>query len=263
MRSRGSLARDVAAVRSLLLAASFVPAAGLAAGEPDRAEYAVRWDPAEGGPANAQELLSLLGASDNAGRAYEVRYFDLPRPATAPPDSIVILRQRTREDGKAEVRLKYRSTHPLAESWACPDGARFEKAQELDVSFAASAEPSRVYAYSCTLAANAPPAFLGAVAKPCAVRMVRYEHEGDRIEEWTLAGGGVRLEVSRAASNSPKPLAKFGKLVERLRALGVRPLDESKTEFGSRCPEGLAPSRLSPGPRVDMIPSWRRDARAR
>jgi hypothetical protein len=231
----------VATIRALLLAAAFVPAARLAAGEPDRAEYAVRWDPAAGGPANVRELLSLLGASESAGRAYEVRYFELSRPANAPPDAIVILRQRTREDGKAEVRVKYRSTQPLAESWACPDGARFEKSQELDVSFAASAEPSRAYAYSCTLAANAPPAFLGAVPKPCAARMVRYEHEGDKIEEWTLPGGGVRLEVSRVASNSPKQLAKFGKLVERLRALGVKALDESKTEFGSRCPEAKSP----------------------
>jgi hypothetical protein len=239
----------VATIRALLLAAAIVPAAGLLAGEPERAEYAVRWDPAEGGPANLQELLSLLGASESAGRAYEVRYFELPRPANAPPDAIVILRQRTREDGKAEVRLKYRSTQPLPESWACPDGARFEKEQELDVSFAASPEPARVYAYSCTLVAKAPPPALGATPKSCAARMVRYEFEGDKIEEWTLPVGGVRLEVSRAAPNGPEQLAKFGELVERLRARGVKPLDETKTEFGSRCPEVKVPSVPTPEPR--------------
>lgn len=236
--------------RALLVAAALLPAAGLLAGEPERAEYAVRWDPAEGGPASVRELLAFLGAQASTGRAYEVRYFDFPRPANAPPDSIAILRQRTREDGKAEIRLKYRSAHPLPESWACPDGARFKKAEELDVSFAASPEPARVYAYSCTLVAKAPPAVLGATPKSCAARMVRYEFEGDKIEKWTLPGGGARLEVSRAAPNGPEQLAKFGELVERLRARGVKPLDESKTEFGSRCPEAKAPSAApTPEPR--------------
>ena len=239
----------VATIRALLLAAAFVPAAGLLAGEPERAEYAVRWDPAEGGPANVRELLSLLGAPEGTGRTYEIRYFNFPRPANAPPGTTAILRQRTREDGKAEVRLKYRSAQPLSGPWACPDGARFRKAEELDVSFAASPEPLRVYAYSCTLEAKAPPPVLGATPKSCAARMVRYEFEGDKIEEWTLPGGGVRLEVSRAASNSPDHLTKFVELVERLRARGVKPLDETKTEFGSRCPEGA----VSLGSGADII----------
>ena len=67
--------------------------------------------------------------------------------------------------------------------------------------------------------------------------MVRYEHAGDKIEEWTLPGGAVRLEVSRTASNHAKHESRFGELVERLRARGVKPLDASKTELGSRCPD--------------------------
>ena len=94
-----------------------------------------------------------------------------------------------------------------------------------------------MYAYSCTLAAKAPPSFLGATPKPCAARMIRYKNGDDKIEEWTLPGGGVRLEVSRTTSGKPKQEAKFRELVERLRARGVKPLDESKTELGSRCPE--------------------------
>jgi hypothetical protein len=227
--------------RLLLLAGALLSAAALSAGEPERAEYAVRWDPAQGGPANVRELLSLLGAPVSDGRSYEVRYFDFPRPANAPPDSTPILRQRTRGDGKAEIRLKYRSAQPLAGSWGCPDGARFKKAEELDVSFGASPEGSRIYAYSCTLVATAPPEVLSATPRPCAARMVRYEHEGDKIEEWTLPGGAVRLEVSRSAANDAQPLAKFGELVERLRARGVKPLEESKSDFGSRCPEPKVP----------------------
>src|SRR5664279_3388409 len=70
-----------------MFAAVLLPTAELAAAEPARAEYAVRWDPAEGGPADAGELLSFFGASEGGGRSYEVRYFDFPRPASAPPPS--------------------------------------------------------------------------------------------------------------------------------------------------------------------------------
>ena len=224
-------------IGALLLAAALVPAAGLADAEPGRAEYAVRWDPSQGGPADVRELLAFLGASEGGGRAYEVRYFDLPRPVGAPAGATPILRLRTADDGDAEVRLKYRTEQPLEGRWGCPDGARFEKSEEVDVTFAASAMPVRMYAYSCTLDAKAPPALLGATPKSCAAHMVRYKHGGDKIEEWTLPGGAIRLEVSRAVSNDAKHEAKFGRLVDRLRARGVKPLDESKTELGSRCPE--------------------------
>ena len=141
------------------------------------------------------------------------------------------------------MRLKYRTEQPLEARWGCPAGASFEKSEEVDVTFAASATPVRMYAYSCTLDAKAPPAFLGATPKSCAARMVRYRHGDDKIEEWTLPGGGVRLEVSRTTSGNPKHEAKFRKLVDRLRARGVKPLDESKTELGSRCPDSEALSR--------------------
>ncbi len=79
--------------------------------------------------------------------------------------------------------------------------------------------------------------FLAATPKSCAARMVRYRHGDDKIEEWTLPGGGVRLEVSRTKPGTTKHEKKFRELVDRLRARGVKPLDESKTELGSRCPE--------------------------
>jgi len=223
-------------IGALLLAAVLVPAAGRA-DEPGRAEYAVRWDPSQGGPANVRELLAFLGASEGGGHAFEVRYFDVPRPEGAPAGATPILRLRTADGGEAEVRLKYRTEQPLEGRWGCPDGARFEKSEEVDVTFAAGSAPVRMYAYSCTLDAKGPPAFLGATPKSCAARMVRYKHGDDKIEEWTLPGGGVRLEVSRTGPNGAKRLAKFEALVERLRARGVKPLDESKTELGSRCPE--------------------------
>ena len=222
-------------IGALLLAAVLVPAAALSGGEPGRSEYAVRWDPSQGGPANVRELLDFLGASESGGRAYEVRYFDLPRPEGAPAGATPILRLRIADGGEAEVRLKYRMEQPLEDRWGCPAGARFDKSEEVDVTFAGSATPVRMYAYACTLDAPVPPAFLGATPKSCGARMVRYKHGDDKIEEWTLPGGGIRLEVSRTTSGNPKHEAKFRKLVDRLRARGVKPLDESKTELGSRC----------------------------
>ena len=71
--------------------------------------------------------------------------------------------------------------------------------------------------------------------------MVRYEHGGDKIEEWTLPGGAIRLEVSRSTSNEAKNAERFGELVGRLVARGVKPLDEINTELGSRCPESKSP----------------------
>jgi hypothetical protein len=220
------------------LVAALLLSTGLSAGEPERVEYAVRWDPTQGGPANVRELLSLLGASDEDAHVYEVSYFDFPRPAGAPPDATPILRLRTPDrHGKAEVRLKYRTDQALRDAWSCPDGARFKKSEQLDVVFGSSDKPARLYAYSCSAAAKAPPDSLGAAPKSCAARMVRYEHGGDKIEEWTLPGGAIRLEVSRTTAAGAKHEAKFGELVHRLRARGVKPLDESKTELGSRCPE--------------------------
>jgi hypothetical protein len=66
--------------------------------------------------------------------------------------------------------------------------------------------------------------------------------EGGRlkVEEWTLPGGARRLEVSHNGRDDVDALAGFEGVVERLRAAGARFLEESKTELGSRCPDGGA-----------------------
>jgi hypothetical protein len=217
-----------AAVVVLLLAA--------AAREPKGAEYAVRWDPARGGPASAAEALAFLGAADVAPERYEVQFYDLPAPPGAPAGATVILRRRTAADGASEIRLKYRTVSPLA-SWACPDPSFHAKAQ-VDVGFGADA-PTRVDSYSCVLSSPEPPDDLHAVPKKCVSRMVRYDVErtaGYKVEVWTLPDGSTRLEISRTAKNSVDELALFAHIVERLVARGVRPLEESKTELGSKCP---------------------------
>jgi len=211
--------------------------------EPARAEYAVRWDPSEGGLRDAKALLAFLGALGVTGEVYEVRYFDLPRPDGAPADSTVILRQRRKGGAEAELRLKYRRDRPLAGPWQCPAGSPFQKKEEVDVFVAGTGDSSRVYSYSCDLASEEPPRSLSAVPKECASRVVRYSHDGLKIEEWTLPGGRRQLEVSRSATNSREELRRFEQLVSRLREKGIQPISRSKTELGSQCPEEGSPGR--------------------
>jgi hypothetical protein len=222
-------------IRALLLAASLLRHGS---GAPDRAEFAVRWDPAEGGPANAAEVFALLDLPARDGAEYEVRYFDLGPPEGAPAGAAVILRQRTGKDGAGDVRLKYRLARPLEGKWSCPAGARFEKDSEIDVSFGAAPEPARVYAYSCTLEAPAPPAFLSAVPKGCSSRVTRHASGRWKVEDWSLPGGGRRLELSLRASDTPAQAAEFSAIVGQLRGRGAKPQDASKTDLGSRCPDG-------------------------
>lgn len=205
--------------------------------EPSQAEYAVRWDPAEGGLHNAHEVLDFLNAPhQKIGEAFEVRYFDLKPPASAPPDSTTILRQRSKVHGKTEIRLKYRRTRPLGEKWNCPNDSPYKKDEEVDFSFVGTGQPNQVYSYSCTLTAKQAPASLNAVPKKCSSRMVRYQFDGFKIEEWTLPGGDVKVEVSHSAKNTRAEVAKFAEFVSRLRDRGVKPSDQSKTELGSHCP---------------------------
>jgi hypothetical protein len=213
---------------AIVLAAFFAGQSATAAPpEPEKAEYAVRWNPAQGGLATAAEAVAFLGGGDGRSEAWEVRYFDVEPPQGAPPDVTTILRRRMSVGGLGEIRLKYRSVRPLEGPWSCPAGSAFRQSEEVDVGFGGSDAPSRVYSYSCTLDAAEPPGSLSAVPRKCVSRMVRFQ-AGDRrrgkykVEAWTLPDGTTRL--------------RFADLVERLRARGVRPVDESKTELGSRCP---------------------------
>ncbi len=230
----------IAVAAALALALRLLPAGGA----PKHAEYAARWDPSAGGPATSAEVLSRLGlAASAAGTACEIRYYDLPPPEGAPKGAAVILRRRACDDGTVEIRLKYRTAHPL-DAWECPPGLG-SASSEVDVGLGAEA-PSRVDAYACTLSADAPPASLRASAKPCVSRMTRVTARTGggsghlKVEDWTLPGGARRLEVSQKGRDDVDALAAFQAVVERLREAGARFLDESKTELGSRCPDGAA-----------------------
>ena len=198
------------------------------------AEYAIRWNPRDGGPQNAVEVLQWQGKKPKAPVHYSVRYFDLPRPASAPEDASIILRQRSKLGGKTQIRLKYRRPEPLASEWGCPSD-EYEQSSEIDVTWLGQGQKTSV-SYSCTLKAESPPAELAARPKPCMAKMTRYEVGELKVEEWQLAGGEVLLELSRQEQDSPSGRQRFQGIVDQLLARGVRPADRRKTELGSECP---------------------------
>ena len=219
-----------------LTAAAASPSAAASTHEPTKAEFAIRWDPVNGGPQTAGEVLNVLGGSKPSSDKYQVRYFELPPPATTPPDALVVLRARAKEGGKTQIRLKYRLTKPLTDAWACPPGAAFEKEEEVDISFGAKGEIKRVYSYACSLKADAPPPFLNATPRGCYSTIARYEWNELKVEEWILPGGKRQLEVSRSGDNNDEQLASFREIVGKLDHAGVKPSDRSKSELGSSCP---------------------------
>jgi hypothetical protein len=225
---------DAMATKTPVPAPTVAPA--VLAHELPKAEYAVRWNPVNGGPKDAREVLSLLGQKAEDVDTYEIEYFDLPPVASAPAGATTILRRRHKANGKTEIRLKYRLDRPLEENFSCPAGLSFEKSEEEDLGYPGSGAPVRVYSYSCSLDAAEPPASLSAVAKPCSSKMVRYKTDDLKVEEWTLPDATVRVELSRSAKNTAAEAATFEALVQRLIERGVHPSDGSKTDIASQCP---------------------------
>jgi hypothetical protein len=225
-----------AAAGLLLLVAACATPRAAAPPWPGSAEYAFRWDPAAGGPETPQEVLGLLELPVQEPERYVVRYWDLPAPASAPPNAAPILRERAKAGGKTEFRLKYRFSAPLAVPWACPPGGAFQPEEQVDVALGEGGKVARVYSYSCTLKAAAPPSSLNAVPKGCSVSMTRFSAEGLRVEEWEMPDGMRTIEVSRAGSDGVDQLESFRQVAEKLLAKGARPSERSKTELGSDCP---------------------------
>ena len=227
------ISRDGIPKLLLCLLASIAPASALATEDLTEAEYAIRWDSREGGPGTAMDVLQWLGKSSKSPERYTVRYYDLPRPPSAPESAGTILRQRAKQGGKTQIRLKYRLEKPLNSGWECPSDD-FEKSSELDVTWLELGQKVS-YSYVCTMKEDTPPAALKATPKPCVAEMTRYEADGFKIEEWLLPDGQRLLEISRNAEDSVSKRQSFQVLVDQLMARGVRPADRSKTELGSDC----------------------------
>jgi hypothetical protein len=203
---------------------------------PMSAEFAFRWNPADGGPKTPEEVLTALGEPTPSAEKYRVRYYDLEAPASAPEGARAILRERTKSHGKTQFRLKYRLPQPLAGAWRCPDGEGFEPEEEVDVSVGAEGKVSRVYSYACTVKSPVAPRSLKAVPKRCWADMRRYSSGDYKVEDWAMPGGGQILEVSMPGTDTAEDLEKFRQAVAKLVERGARPADRSKTELGSACP---------------------------
>jgi len=205
------------------------------------AEYAIRWNPTEGGPKTSAAVLEALGDKSSDDDGYEIQYFDLVPPSDAPPEASAILRQRVKNGKKHELTFKYRSAKSL-DAPTCPLAAPTETKNEVDVSLTASGEPKRAFSYSCTLESKAgppaPPAALQARPRPCTSKMRRQKavRLDAKVEEWHVAPDGLMFEVSRNGSDTPQDLAAFkSDIADVLMRAGVKPSDRSKTELGSAC----------------------------
>ena len=228
-------------VRVVAAAALCIPLGGTsaraAAAEPAGAEYAIRWNARDGGLTSLNETMAILQTRATRPRQFKVDYYDIPPDSAAPPGFATILRRRVEDGGQAELTWKLRGDHALAD-WTCPwRKFRGTKAQ-VDVTFGGADTLTRNYSYSCTsdspeLAASE----LSATIKACTAVVSRRDAGSLRVEEWRIPGDVVIIEVSGSGENSPGAMEQFRKRVALpLLAAGIVPLQDSKTELGSRCP---------------------------
>jgi hypothetical protein len=215
-------------------------AASMAAAD---AEFAIRWDPAEGGPQNAQEVLAALGVKSGKEKDFVVRYFTVAQPNHLPQGFAAIARERT-SGQRTEATYKLRGPAPFPTSgplhkWACPLKGHADSKEEVDIGWTGDAEPRRAYSRSCTAnadAAHAMPKDLQAQPLGCSAAMHRVEAGGIKVERWQLQGARQLIEVSTSGKDSAQDFEKFRqRVVAPLLARQIKPLKDSKTEMGSAC----------------------------
>jgi hypothetical protein len=211
------------------------------------AEFAVRWDPADGGPRTAQEVAAALQLEGGRQKAYQVRYFAVrqPRGAAEGRDAVAIVRQRT-SGHESESMYKLRSTlafgpgDPLA-GWRCPfpASAKARSKRSVDIGWFAEGQARRAYSLSCVASGAVDatvPAGLQARPLACSSRVRRVEVADIKIEQWRMPGAGTILDVSWNGADTAADLERFAaRIVRPLVAKGIRPREESKTEMGSGC----------------------------
>jgi len=210
----------------------------------DTAEFAMRWSPSQGGPATGAAVLGLLNVQHHSSGPdlYDVQYFSVTTPGDAPKGFTVLLRERVKA-AKPETTWKYRGAkrfpaQPL-KKWNCPLLGADKSKDEMDVSLLAGGSVRRAYSRSCSVKgpiSSVVPSALVPKAIGCAARMTRLEAGDLRVEEWTLSGRRVVLEVSMKGNDTASDLAAFKKDVARkILQAGAKPLDRSKSELGTQC----------------------------
>lgn len=214
------------------------------AGQPEPAsEFAVRWDPAEGGPRDAGEVAKAFRWRVKDESTYVVRYYRATTASDAYAGMQVVIRER-RSRERTELTFKLRSDRPMVglpdlDLWTCPLGGKAHPKDEIDVSFTGAADVRRIHSRSCTVELDGEGSEivskLNARPLPCTSRMRRLRADDYKVEEWSLPNGTRLIEVSRNGRDRQDEMAQFGRaIVEPLHRLGARPAARSKTA-GSEC----------------------------
>jgi len=205
------------------------------------AEYALRWDPADGGPATIEAVLSLLALQRGKAKQLVVQYYAVPQPPELPAGFAAIARERTSGD-EVDATYKVRGPTPLpggGKNWTCPLAPPARTKSEVDIGIVGHGVVTKSYSRSCSVArpmADSLPTVIHARPLGCTSSVTRIKARDVKVEQWQLAGGNQALEVSWAGKDSPADLQAFrSRIVEPLTSAGIKPLSESKTELGSIC----------------------------
>jgi hypothetical protein len=234
------------AISGSLLAIFVVLSSAIAA---DReAEFAIRWNPSNGGvktiPKTAKEVINLLALPHPKVDEYEVSYFSIATPSDIPKGYSVIARQRTKGQ-RTQLMIKYRGDSPLPETysyntWQCALGTNAERKYEVDVTLLLEEKTKRTYSLSCSLRDDGKitfPSNLNAKQLGCKSKMLRYESNGIKIEEWTFYPGEEKIiEVSKSGQDNNNDFNEFKtKAASKLISSGIQPLESSKSATGTDC----------------------------
>ena len=208
------------------------------------AEFAVRWDPKQGGPATPHDALRELRLKIGKPQHFEVQYFDFTPPADVPAGFDPILRKRIK-DGEAELTFKLRGdaalpAHPTLKQWACPLGATHDRKDEVDITLLGAGHALTAHSRSCSIESHdpalPPPAALQARPKGCGSTMTRLSAGKLKVEQWQLADGTVLIEASRPGKHTTASRQAFEReVLKPLLALKVQPLQRSKSAIGGEC----------------------------
>jgi hypothetical protein len=209
------------------------------------AEFAIRWDPAEGGPGTIAAIAETLELPMGAPKLYSVRYFVAKRPDKASPGGTApIIRERV---SGGEVESTYKLRVPAASEAArgmrpdgrCPFLVSAKWANEVDVGWGAEGVLKSTSSSSCTVrgrVADLLPDHFEASPLGCPSSMERMNSAGLKVERWDLPSGRQALEVSAKGKNTDAQRKEFVRRVVRpLLAHGIKPLDQSKSQLGSSC----------------------------
>jgi len=238
-----TILRTAALPRWLALLLCIAPVMAALAAQPG-AEYSIRWDPTQGGPATAEAVLQLLGKKPGERSRYEVQYFDITPPADAPPGFDAIMRKRI-EGTTAQLTYKLRGSAPFPsdpslKKWHCPLPTPTKRKEESDIAFLGGGQTSKAYSRSCSHSSAqldiAVPAALQPQPNRCKSAMTRIESGKLKVEEWRLPDGSRLIEVSSIGHDSAKASADFrDQIVRPLLAQQVQPVQRSKSAIGGDC----------------------------